>query len=363
MLADDGVGYCSRHHPLRAHRRAAGRGGRGLRRAARGAAGRGRPPPSSGTPCEDVDAAARDVITEAGYGDRVHPPHRPRHRRRGARGPVHRRRQRHAARSRATPSRSSPASTSRAASGSASRTSWSPPPTGPTRSTASTTPSSSSTPERATAAIPASGGPRPTLARRDPPRRRHRPAAVGRRRPAVPVGHHPPPRGGHRLRLADAGHLRPDGRRRVRRSGVWIDPVPVREASSLGVVVAAGVALAVSIVRRKAGVAGERARVERAVGPGGGHDRHRPRGPTGPTPSVPEFPPALDLIAPVIGVRRAGRRRHRRRRPGAAVGRPHARRRGVPRRRSPTPCCSATGTSCSRAWPAGRCSSWCGGPG
>ena len=45
--------------------------------------------------------------------------------------------------------------------------------------------------------------------------------------------------------------------------GVWLDPVPVREASSAAVAVAAGVALAVSIVRRKAGVAGERERVER----------------------------------------------------------------------------------------------------
>ena len=36
-----------RHHPLRVHRRAAGRGGRGLRRAPRGPAGRGRPRPRS----------------------------------------------------------------------------------------------------------------------------------------------------------------------------------------------------------------------------------------------------------------------------------------------------------------------------
>src|ERR687891_1046382 len=38
--------------------------------------------------------------------------------------------------------------------------------------------------------------------------------------------------------------------------GVWLDPVPVREASSLAVAAAAGAALAVSIVRRKAGGAG-----------------------------------------------------------------------------------------------------------
>ena len=32
------------------------------------------------SPREAVDAAAREVITEAGYGEHVHPPHRPRHR-------------------------------------------------------------------------------------------------------------------------------------------------------------------------------------------------------------------------------------------------------------------------------------------
>ena len=51
-----------RHHPLRVRPgRAARRGGRGLRRAARGAGRRRWPPATVGTPCEDVDAAARDV--------------------------------------------------------------------------------------------------------------------------------------------------------------------------------------------------------------------------------------------------------------------------------------------------------------
>ncbi len=50
-----------------------------------------------GTPCEDVDAAARRVIADGGLRRPLHPPHRPRHRHRGARGPVHRRRQRDAA--------------------------------------------------------------------------------------------------------------------------------------------------------------------------------------------------------------------------------------------------------------------------
>src|SRR5215217_3070695 len=43
-------------------------------------------------------------------------------------------------------------------------------------------------------------------------------------------------------------------------AGVLVDAAPVRDACSVGVVVAATAALAVSVVRRKAGVAGERAR-------------------------------------------------------------------------------------------------------
>ena len=83
--------------------------------------------------------------------------------------------------------------------------------------------------------------------------------------------------------------------------GMWIDPVPVREASSLAVAAAAGVALGVSIVRRKAGVRGERERVAaRAarVSAMTGIERR----PDGPDPDVPEFPPALDLIAPIVGL-------------------------------------------------------------
>src|SRR5690349_7230001 len=64
-------------------------------------------------------------------------------------------------------------------------------------------------------------------------------------------------------------------------------------------------ALAVSVVRRKAGVAGERARAERVAArlPSRSGDENRP----GTSFSVPrteggrEFPPALDLIAPIIG--------------------------------------------------------------
>jgi hypothetical protein len=83
--------------------------------------------------------------------------------------------------------------------------------------------------------------------------------------------------------------------------GVWIDPVPVREASSLAVAVAASVALGVSVARRRAGVAGERERVERRsarVAAMTGIDRR----PDGPDPGSPEFPPRLDLVAPLVGI-------------------------------------------------------------
>ena len=50
-----------------------------------------------GTPCEDVDGAARASSPRRLRGE-LHPPHRSRHRRRGARGPVHRQGQLRAAR-------------------------------------------------------------------------------------------------------------------------------------------------------------------------------------------------------------------------------------------------------------------------
>ncbi len=83
--------------------------------------------------------------------------------------------------------------------------------------------------------------------------------------------------------------------------GVWVDPVPVREASALAVAIATGGALAVSVVRRKAGVAGERERVARRsarVSAMTGIDRR----PDGPDADRPEFPPALDLVAPLLGL-------------------------------------------------------------
>jgi len=73
-----------------------------------------------------------------------------------------------------------------------------------------------------------------------------------------------------------------------------------REAAGIGVVVATAVALAVSVVRRKAGVAGERERVavkSARITAMTGIERDI----DGPQEGVPEFPPALDLVAPVIG--------------------------------------------------------------
>ena len=87
--------------------------------------------------------------------------------------------------------------------------------------------------------------------------------------------------------------------------GAATDAPVVLVASAAVTAVAAGAALAVSIVRRRAGVAGERERLERtrervAVGYATtGIERHAD---DEPDPSVPEFPPWLDLLAPVAAV-------------------------------------------------------------
>jgi hypothetical protein len=76
--------------------------------------------------------------------------------------------------------------------------------------------------------------------------------------------------------------------------------VPARDLASLGVVLATGLALIVSIRRKAAGVAGERERVEAAsarVTAMTGIDRQR----EAIDGDAPEFPPALDLVAPIIG--------------------------------------------------------------
>jgi hypothetical protein len=80
-----------------------------------------------------------------------------------------------------------------------------------------------------------------------------------------------------------------------------VDTVLVREVASVGVASATLLALVVSVVRRRAGVAGERERVaarsERVIAMTG-----IDRVPDGPDADAAEFPPLLDLIAPLIGV-------------------------------------------------------------
>jgi hypothetical protein len=87
--------------------------------------------------------------------------------------------------------------------------------------------------------------------------------------------------------------------------GVGLDPVPVRDASAVAVVAATGVALGASIVRRKAGVRGEHERkarqVERVSAMTGTDRRPDPELPEG-VERGPEFPPWLDLVAPLVAV-------------------------------------------------------------
>ena len=87
-------------------------------------------------------------------------------------------------------------------------------------------------------------------------------------------------------------------------AGGLVDPDPVRDVCAALVVVATGVALTVSIARRGAGVAGQRARRERrsarvAAMVGKGEDARSDGEAAAPAPA--EFPPALDLVAPVVG--------------------------------------------------------------
>ncbi|MEW6154890.1 MAG: hypothetical protein AB1673_13010 [Actinomycetota bacterium] len=90
-------------------------------------------------------------------------------------------------------------------------------------------------------------------------------------------------------------------------AGRLLEPSAGRDVLALGVAAAALAALAVSVARRKAGVAGERerrrrrsARVEEMVG----ERKPRPGGAGGGRPGSdrPEFPPGLDLLAPVVGL-------------------------------------------------------------
>ena len=83
--------------------------------------------------------------------------------------------------------------------------------------------------------------------------------------------------------------------------GQAIGPVLVRDIAAGGVVLATGFALAISIRRKAAGVAGQRERVEKRtarVAAMTGIDRDEQRF----DKAAAEFPPALDLIAPAIGL-------------------------------------------------------------
>lgn len=87
-------------------------------------------------------------------------------------------------------------------------------------------------------------------------------------------------------------------------AGIALDPVPAREAATVGVILAAAVALAVSIQRRTAGVRGAielaSARQERVAA----MINQPPPADAAPAPSPAgkEFPPVLDAIAPLIGL-------------------------------------------------------------
>ena len=87
--------------------------------------------------------------------------------------------------------------------------------------------------------------------------------------------------------------------------GAWLgfatDPLPVRDWTAVATAVATGVALVVSVTRRRAGVSGQRERVERRsaeIAEMTGIDRAEQRFDR----SGPEFPPVLDLIPPIVGL-------------------------------------------------------------
>jgi hypothetical protein len=83
--------------------------------------------------------------------------------------------------------------------------------------------------------------------------------------------------------------------------GLRVEPLWVREVAGVGVALATGVALAVSIARKGAGVAGQRERVEKRsarVAAMTGIDRDEQRFDA----DAPEFPPVLDVVPVVIGL-------------------------------------------------------------
>lgn len=83
--------------------------------------------------------------------------------------------------------------------------------------------------------------------------------------------------------------------------GLRVEAVWVRDVAAIGVALAAAAALVVSVQRKAAGVEGQRDRVERRsarVAAMTGIDREEQRFDR----DAPEFPPALDLVAPAIGL-------------------------------------------------------------
>jgi hypothetical protein len=88
-------------------------------------------------------------------------------------------------------------------------------------------------------------------------------------------------------------------------AGISFGTVPVREISSLGVAAGCLVGLVVSIVRRKAGVAGQRAEHDRRtarVAAMTGIDRPGSTVTAVADDAGPEFPPVLDLVPVAIGI-------------------------------------------------------------
>ncbi len=90
-------------------------------------------------------------------------------------------------------------------------------------------------------------------------------------------------------------------------AGQLTEAAAVRDGAAALVAVAAGVTLVVSIIRRKAGVSGQRAlkerraaRVAAMLGPGSRSPVPTATGDT--LAPAREFPPVLDLVAPAIGV-------------------------------------------------------------
>jgi hypothetical protein len=111
------------------------------------------------------------------------------------------------------------------------------------------------------------------------------------RRREVSLGHGWTMRGTYLILAAGAAYI-----------GLFVlEPLPVRDAASVGVTIATAVALGSSIVRRKAGVSGQVALAESRsarVAAMTGIEREAAEKDL----SAKEFDPRLDLVAPVIGV-------------------------------------------------------------